>query len=498
MNNLLYLLVISILTISIISCGSDSSNPKPTDTTPTQSDSDGDGVNDDKDAFPNDASETADLDNDGIGNNADNDADGDSIDNSVDSDDFNSKVSRSPVTLSVGDIIDFEQLIPDYAIESFGNMDGSLINDNGNTVLNSVKPQGSSAVAGNIMGKGNFIYPLSTTDSIMSANVFSTVAVTIRMKLENSLNADQSAEVDSTTDHGGTGWEVLYWNFAGTDAIDANFDTLLLLPNFNSSGAGNRYQYDNITFTGGHGGGSLPTPAPTPVAVVKVGESSQFSIGPTDTWKKVFVLALKTDGVSSRDAQTLEINITKLPEGGANYRVYKTTTNGNDSFGQAKALVIGDNTITVANVGFNRSVKVQFSSAEISFDKLSRNQVQLYPEPVNPEGVTLDQIPEFYNKSHAIWVKVMDLVLTAAGASSQATQTLSMHITELPEGGANYRVYKTTANGNDFFGPANALVIGDNTITVASVGFNRAVKVQFSSAQIRTGKLSLNGDQLYP
>ena len=40
-------------------------------------DSDGDGVADNEDAFPEDPLETADTDNDGIGNNADSDDDGD-------------------------------------------------------------------------------------------------------------------------------------------------------------------------------------------------------------------------------------------------------------------------------------------------------------------------------------------------------------------------------------------------------------------------------------
>ena len=104
----------------------------------------------------------------------------------------------------------------------------------------------------------------------------------------------------------------------------------------------------------------------------------------------------------------------------------------------------------------------------------------------------------FYDKSHATWVKVIDLALVADGASSQGEKTLSMNITELPEGGANYRVYKTVANGSDFFGNATALVIGDNTITIGGVAFDRSVKIQLSSAAVRFDNLSVNGSQLYP
>ena len=51
---------------------------------PSQRDSDGDGVLDYQDAFPHDATETSDLDGDGIGDNSDTDRDGDGVDNATD------------------------------------------------------------------------------------------------------------------------------------------------------------------------------------------------------------------------------------------------------------------------------------------------------------------------------------------------------------------------------------------------------------------------------
>ena len=66
---------------------------------------------------------------------------------------------------------------------------------------------------------------------------------------------------------------------------------------------------------------------------------------------------------------------------------------------------------------------------------------------------------------------VITLTTSSDGASSQGEQTLSINVTELPAGGANYRVYKTTANGNGHNADAQALVIGDNTITVAAAAF---------------------------
>ena len=68
-----------------------------------------------------------------------------------------------------------------------------------------------------------------------------------------------------------------------------------------------------------------------------------------------------------------------------------------------------------------------------------------------------------------------------------------MNVTSLPAGGANVRVYKTTANGSAFFASPVALTLGSNSITVASVSFDRAVKFQFSSGDVVFDALDLNG-----
>ena len=81
----------------------------------------------------------------------------------------------------------------------------------------------------------------------------------------------------------------------------------------------------------------------------------------------------------------------------------------------------------------------------------------------------------------------------ADGAASQAAQTYSMNVTSLPAGGANFRVFKTTANGSSFFGPSTALTLGSNGVIVAGVGFDRAVKFQFSSGAVEFDDLVLNG-----
>ena len=97
----------------------------------------------------------------------------------------------------------------------------------------------------------------------------------------------------------------------------------------------------------------------------------------------------------------------------------------------------------------------------------------------------------------AEWPQVIPLTTQDDGAASQATQTLSMTVTELPNGGANYRAYRTTLNGNGVFATAQALTLGANDISVNAVTFDRAVKIQFSSGAIRFSNLEVNGATLY-
>ena len=61
------------------------------------------------------------------------------------------------------------------------------------------------------------------------------------------------------------------------------------------------------------------------------------------------------------------------------------------------------------------------------------------------------------------WTDVL-VATTAADELQAKAQSFSMNVTSLPAGGANYRVYKTTANGNDYFGPVQALSVGNNVL----------------------------------
>ena len=83
-----------------------------------------------------------------------------------------------------------------------------------------------------------------------------------------------------------------------------------------------------------------------------------------------------------RSAQSIVINITDLPSGGANQSIYRTT-DGNPYYqNPARALTLGQNTFEITTaVSYNRGVFFRFSSGEVEFDSLRYNGVQLLSNP---------------------------------------------------------------------------------------------------------------------
>ena len=102
---------------------------------------------------------------------------------------------------------------------------------------------------------------------------------------------------------------------------------------------------------------------------------SDFDAGPNTTWPYVLEATTPAAGAASQAAQTYIMNVTVLPAGGAEVRVYKTVANGNADVGNPIALTLGSNSITVPAVTFDRAVKFQFSSGDVEFDALSLNAI---------------------------------------------------------------------------------------------------------------------------
>jgi hypothetical protein len=102
-----------------------------------------------------------------------------------------------------------------------------------------------------------------------------------------------------------------------------------------------------------------------------------FSNGPNISWTNVYTACEVGDG-NNGSAQSFEINVTNIPEGGANYRVARTVANGNWYFSNTQSLSLGINTVNVNKVDFDRTVKFQFSSGNIEFNKILLNNQAIY------------------------------------------------------------------------------------------------------------------------
>jgi len=191
----------------------------------------------------------------------------------------------------------------------------------------------------------------------------------------------------------------------------------------------------------------------------------------SDAWPYVLVATTLDDGEASQAAQTYTMNVISLPTDGANVRVYKTTANGSEYLGSPVVLTIGFNSITVSAVAFDRAVKFQFSNGDVEFEALSLNGEDsdcATPPPAGPLSL-ISECSDFNTGQGAAWPFILTATSISDGAASQAAQTYTMNVTALPSNGANVRVYKTVANGNDFFGNPIALTLGSNSITVDAV-----------------------------
>ena len=234
--------------------------------------------------------------------------------------------------------------------------------------------------------------------------------------------------------------------------------------------------------------------------------SENFNAGPDVTWQAVLPLTTVADGVASQGEQTAVINVTYIPQGGANYRVYQTTVSGGDYFAPPTALVLGENTITVSTATSDRAVDVQFSNDAVEFDALTVNGEDMLAGPISPAegtqgtGEPISQYSDIFAAgSNADYPAVATLALTGEGAATLGEQTLVMNITYIPGSGASYRIYDTNEISGGTFSDAQALFVGVNTITVPAVTFDgdiqsRTVKAQFSGDDIEFDTLTINGE----
>ena len=164
--------------------------------------------------------------------------------------------------LDAGEVINFNSTTPGiYTLEDFGNNVSTLIadpTDATNTVVSVIK--GNETWAGTTITSGTVIYPLTTTNTVMTVRVWSPEAgITVRLKLEESADATHTVETDAVTTKAQE-WETLTFDFSNEATNDGNptnplntdyvFDKLSIFFNFGSVGSSETYYFDDVTFVG--------------------------------------------------------------------------------------------------------------------------------------------------------------------------------------------------------------------------------------------------------
>ena len=184
---------------------------------------------------------------------------------------------------------------------------------------------------------------------------------------------------------------------------------------------------------------------------ISMTDSGLFATGGHATWNTIFTAALTTDGVETSGlAQTVVINITDLADG-TTFRIYKTLEDPTKAdFSQLGDLTVGENTITVPAVAWNRNVKFQFSgTGSIEFDSFSLNGVVLYPfQEFECEETIIGESNLFVSQDDDAYPYYLTAADKAEG-NMNTDHSFEMNITCLPAGGATYKIYKTNNAGND-------------------------------------------------
>jgi hypothetical protein len=181
---------------------------------------------------------------------------------------------------------------------------------------------------------------------------------------------------------------------------------------------------------------------------------------------------------------------TRIIENPGNYVV--PDGNGND------AVELYENAVVIETYGETTWTKPSsHTGSQSSYQGMSWGYLDSWAFKQGPS--TVGTHPAFTATSNSTWTKVVTACVIGDGNAGVA-QTLTINITSLPTGGANARKVKTVANGNFNNGPAVALTLGLNTLTVtapATPWGDRTVKFQFDSDAIEFDNVTLNGTTVY-
>jgi len=152
---------------------------------------------------------------------------------------------------------DFETTLPAGAIVADGTEAPTVVADpaangtNGDVMKIVTSTAGESWQNSQLFFQGDYL-DLTTTDKVVTVDVYSDVATFILAKTASGLNGEAESATDAS--HGGTGWETLTFDFSvpkdNTAAANGVFGRILFFPLWNGAGwdpaAVTTTHYDNI------------------------------------------------------------------------------------------------------------------------------------------------------------------------------------------------------------------------------------------------------------
>ena len=171
--------------------------------------------------------------------------------------------------------------------------------------------------------------------------------------------------------------------------------------------------------------------------------------------------------------------------------------NGSGSFTQPIVIDVygGNNRPIINGFGYQASILI-FNDQNIHINGLELYNSSYHLDSTVESTISTQTPNLFSNGPNSTWTNVYTACEIGDG-NNGIQQTFVMNVTNLPAQGANYRVVRTVANQNWYFGPLQNLTLGLNTITVNSVNFDRTVKFQFSNGGVEFDEISHNSDVVY-
>ncbi|MCP9290936.1 T9SS type A sorting domain-containing protein [Gracilimonas sediminicola] len=158
--------------------------------------------------------------------------------------------------------VTFQSETVDYEVTDFGGNDTEIVpdpEDSENTVGKTTKTAGSESWAGTTVGTDlgfKSRIPFTAENTKMNVRLYSpSSGIPVRLKVEDHNDPTLTAETEALTTKV-NGWETLEFDFStvaeGTNPFNPNtyFDKLSIFFNFNVSGTGEVYYWDDVEFGG--------------------------------------------------------------------------------------------------------------------------------------------------------------------------------------------------------------------------------------------------------